>query len=154
MYDNNPNYGYNVTSLYKPKYICCNCRKVFKRRLPNDIDMKPEDYQVEAKCPSCGNSAINIGPKFRAPKIDNIKAWKSLEVLLEIGILHFMGWAKERIIIPESTKALKDLLIDMRANCESNMQRWLSADYHERNKEGIKTNSEIIKRIDLKLAEL
>jgi len=106
----NPNY-YDTKQPYKPKLICCNCRKVFKRRLAEDIGIDHEKAESEMICPNCGEKANYVGPKFRAPRAENIKAWKSIEVLNDIGVLHFMGFATDRIEIPESNKALTDLLI-------------------------------------------
>ncbi len=96
----NPNY-YFGRRPYKPKYICCGCRKVFKRRLAIDLNLQKEEDWSEMICPNCGKQANYVGPKFRAPKSDNVKAWKSIEVLNDIGSLNFMGFASNRIEIPK-----------------------------------------------------
>lgn len=144
---NNPNY-YTTDRPYKPKLICSDCRKVFKRRLATDLSINSEDKESDMICPNCGKRANYVGPKFRAPKSDNVKAWKSIEVLNAIGVLNFMGFATNRIEIPESSKGLQDLLTEMKADYERAIRRWVSYEYNEDNKVHIKGFSEIIKRID------
>lgn len=143
----NPNY-YFTNRPYKPKLICSDCRKVFKRRLAADVDSDKEEDWSKMICPNCGKQANYVGPKFRAPKSDNIKAWKSIEVLNDIGVLSFMGFATNRVEIPESSKGLKDLLTEMKADYEIAIRRWATYEYNEENKLHIKTFSDIIKRID------
>lgn len=146
----NPNY-YFGRRPYKSKYICCACRKVFKRRIALDIKTESEQVEVQAKCPECGQLTTYIGPKFRAPKSDNIKAWESIQVLSDIGALNFMGFASGKMIIPESKKGLTDLLTEMKIDIEKNIRLWLSIEYDEGNKEQIKFLSDIAKQIDVKL---
>jgi hypothetical protein len=146
----NPNY-YTTARPYKPKLICCDCRKVFKRRLTLDFETKGTDSETELICPNCGKTANYVGPKFRAPKLDNVKAWKSLEVLRTLGTLHFMGFAHDKITIPESKKGLDDLLTNMKLSCEYSIRKWLSAEFDEGNKEKIKYFSDIVKKIDQRL---
>ena len=146
----NPNY-YFGRHPYKPKLICCDCRKVFKRKLAEDLNITAEDENVKMICPNCGKPASYVGPKFRAPKIDDLKAWRSIEVLNQIGVLHFTGFATNRITIPESKKALFDLLSDMKIQYENAIRRWVSHEYNEGNKKAIKAFSDIVKRIDKQL---
>jgi hypothetical protein len=143
----NPNY-YFSDKPYKPKLICCDCRKVFKRRLATDIKIDKEEDWSKMVCPNCGKQANYVGPKFRAPKSDNIKAWKSIEILNDVGALFFMGFAANKIIIPESNKALVDLLTEMKSNCESGIKNLVRHDYSEKNKEYIKAYSDMVKKID------
>lgn len=84
----NPNY-YFGRRPYKPKLICCSCKKVFKRRLANDLGITEED--AEMVCPNCGKTANYVGPKFRAPKAGHAKAWKSIEVLNQVGVFIFIN---------------------------------------------------------------
>ena len=116
-----------------------------------DFEMKVTDLKTELICPNCGRTANYVGPKFRAPKLDNVKAWKSLEVLRALGTLHFMGFAHDKITIPENKKGLHDLLTNMRLSCEYSIRRWLSAEFDESNKEQIKYFSDIVKKIDRQL---
>lgn len=143
----NPNY-YFTSKPYKPKLICAVCRKVFKRRLAADVDLDKEEDWSNLICPNCGKKANYVGPKFRAPKLDNIKAWKAIEVLNEIGVLNFMGFATNRIEIPESRKGLTDLLTEMKAQYEYAVTRWITMEYNEENKVQIQRLSDRVKRID------
>ena len=143
----NPNY-YFIDRPYKPKLICCDCRKVFKRRLAADIKIDKEEDWSKMTCPNCGKQGNYVGPKFRAPKSDNLKAWKSIGVLNDLGTLCFMGFATNRIIIPESNKGLVDLLTEMKNSYEGSIRNWVRSDYDEKNKEYVKTFSDIVKKID------
>ncbi len=142
----NPNY-YFGRRPYKPKLICCICRKVFKRRLATDLNIDAEQER-ELVCPNCGKEAEYIGPKFQAPKSDNIKARKSIEVLNSLSVLRFMGFASDKIEIPESRKGLTDLLSKMKAENKNAIERWIRFEFNEENKMQIKAFSEINKRID------
>lgn len=59
-----------------------------------------------------------------------------------------MGFATNRIIIPESNKGLVDLLTEMKNSYEASIRNWVRYDYDEKNKEYIKTFSDIVKKID------
>ena len=149
----NPNY-YFVERPYKSKYICTDCRKVFKRKILSDIKVKDEINEKVPKCPECGNQTSWIGPKFRAPKVDNITAWNSIRILTDIGVLNFIGFANEKVSIPETKKSLKNLLIEIKVNCEFSMRNWMTNDYNPENKNQIGHFSEIIKRIDNNLIKI
>lgn len=144
---NNPNYYYTGRP-YKPKLICCACRKVFKRRLAADSETGQEEGLSKMVCPNCGRQANYVGPKFRAPKSTNVKAWKSIETLDDLGILCFMGYASHSIIIPESSKGLADFLSETKSSYEATIRKWVSSDYDKKNKEYIKVFSDIVKKID------
>ncbi len=143
----NPNY-YFIDKPYKPKLICFGCRKVFKRKLLLDIQVDKEEDWSKMICPNCGKAANFIGPKFRAPKSDNVKAWKTIESLHSIGLLNFLGYANNIVLIPESKKGLMALLKEMRSTKEESINRLASGDYSEMNKEYIKSSSDIVKKID------
>jgi DNA-directed RNA polymerase subunit RPC12/RpoP len=147
----NPNY-YFVEKPYKSKYICVKCRKVFKRQVLSDVSK--ETVENEPKCPQCGEKTFWVGPKFRAPKSDNIKAWSSIHVLNDLGILNFIGFASNKITIPATNKALKDMLIETRQNCEWTINKYVSLEYDESNKTQIHYFSDTIKKIDLHLKKL
>ncbi len=149
----NPNY-YFVDKPYKSKYICTDCRKVFKRRVLSDITSDEDVEEKEPKCPDCGNSTSWIGPKFRAPKLDKFKAWNSIKVLHDIGVLNFIGFANNKFILPETKKGLRDLLLDMKDYYELTIKRWTSMDYSPDNKNQIRHLSDAIKRIDRHLKEI
>lgn len=143
----NPNYYYS-DKPYKAKMICCDCRKVFKRKLAADLKIETDENWDTMICPNCGKKAEYVGPKFRAPKSDNTKAWKSIAVLNNIGTLRFMGFASNTVIIPESHKGLVDLVTNMKNRCEENISQWVRYEFNENNKTQIKAFSEIIKKID------
>jgi DNA-directed RNA polymerase subunit RPC12/RpoP len=141
----NPNY-YFAGETYKSKYICATCRKVFKRKILSDISK--DTVEKEPKCPECGALTTWIGPKFRAPKTDNLKAWNSVKILGDIGVLNFIGFASNKIKIPETTKALKEMLLEIKENSELTIKKYVSLDYSSDNKTQIGYFSDTIKKID------
>jgi DNA-directed RNA polymerase subunit RPC12/RpoP len=143
----NPNY-YFVDKPYKSKYICADCKKVFKRRILSDITSDNELEEKEPKCPDCGNLTSWIGPKFRAPKSDNIKAWNSIRVLNDIGVFNMIGFASDKMTIPETKKGLQDLLTEMKEYYQWTINRWITMEYSPDNKNQIRHFSDAIKRID------
>ncbi len=149
----NPNY-YSVERPYKSKYICVKCRKTFKRRVLADITKDKAIQEKEPKCPNCGEATSWIGPKFRSPKSDNIKAWDSISVLHNIGALSFMGWASGTTKIPETKKSLFEMLKEMKENCLYSIDRWATMEYNVNNKVQIKYLSDRVKHIDTYLKKL
>jgi DNA-directed RNA polymerase subunit RPC12/RpoP len=143
----NPNY-YFIERPYKSKYICADCRKVFKRKILADITKGRNIQEKEPKCPDCGGRTSWIGPKFRAPKSDNINAWNSINTMHDIGVLNFIGWANNHLDIPETQKALRIFLADLKSNYEQNIKRWTTTEYSPDNKNQIKLFADAIKRID------
>ncbi|RYE27035.1 MAG: hypothetical protein EOP45_02490 [Sphingobacteriaceae bacterium] len=143
----NPNY-YFIERPYKSKYICITCRKSFKRRLLIDILPNKDIEEKEPTCPDCGNLTNFVGPKFRAPKMENLKAWNSIKVLHDIGILNFIGFTNNYISIPETTKSLKDFLEDLKARYEGNIKRWTTIEYSPGNKNQIQYFSNAIQKIE------
>jgi hypothetical protein len=143
----NPNY-YFIQRPYKSKYICTDCRKSYKRKLLADISTSEGIEEKGPKCPDCGNPSIWIGPKFRAPKTDNIKAWNSIKTLHDIGALNFIGWANVNINIPETKKSLNDLLKDLKASYEKQINSFMTMEYSPDNKNQIKYFADVIKKID------
>jgi DNA-directed RNA polymerase subunit RPC12/RpoP len=143
----NPNY-YIDANRYKTKYICFDCKKSFKRKVLNDIINDKELDEIEHKCPDCGKLTTWIGPKFRAPKQNETSTWHSIKVLQELGLLHFSGWATNRVEIPNTTKKLKSVLENLKENFEYAINKWTTTEYNEDNKTQIKYFSERIKKID------
>jgi DNA-directed RNA polymerase subunit RPC12/RpoP len=143
----NPNY-YVVDRPYKSKYICTDCRKIFKRRILSDISTEKDLKEKEPKCPDCGNPTSWIGPKFRAPKKDNVAAWESIKIFNDLGTLKFIGFANDKVTIPETKKALNDLLVDMKNDFELTIKNWTTIDYNPENKNQIKYFSDLILKID------
>lgn len=147
-YTSNPNYSI-VEKSYKSKYICVDCRKVFKRKLLSDFTNETNIEEKEPTCPQCKKKTQWIGPKFRAPKMDNTNAWNSIKALKEIGILgSFFGWASGDSEIPESEKALREKLLNKKESYKCSIEKWVSYEYHTQNKENILFLSKEIKKID------
>lgn len=143
----NPNYYFGERP-YKSKYICTDCRKSFKRKLLSDITTDKDIKEKAPKCPDCGKLTNWIGPKFRAPKTDNIKAWNSIKTLYDIGLLNFIGWGNNYDDIPETTKSLNDFLKDLKETYEWKIKRLTTIEYSPDNKNQIKYFSEAIKKIE------
>ncbi len=147
----NPNY-YFVDKPYKQKYICVVCRKSFKRRVLSDISKETDEK--EPKCPECGKPTSWIGPKFRAPKSDNVNAWNSVKVLRDIGVLNYFGYASEKIKLPETKKALKEILINIKEEYKYYINKYVSLEYNKNNKIQIAYFADIIKKIEKHLKSL
>jgi hypothetical protein len=56
-------------------------------------------------CPNCGEKAEYVGPKFRAPKSDIVKAWKSIEVCMKFKKKEYLDTLK---LLSEEALKLKD----------------------------------------------
>ena len=56
------------------KYICFKCRTSVRREA---------NAEREVKCPSCGDSTVNIGYKIPIPPKSKIKEWQNLEEQLK-----------------------------------------------------------------------
>ena len=80
-------------------YVCFECRKQFKKPSVAQFDVtawaKPrtvvsgvDDDNFMYSCPQCGKPLQLIGKNFRAPKIDDLEAWKVAEILLHAGFSH------------------------------------------------------------------
>lgn len=145
----NPNY-YPQEKPYKTKYLCFDCRKCFKRKVAIDIPKLNNEIQ-RAKCPECGKESSWVGPKFRPPKSNNTNEWESIRILSRIGILHFRGFATNKIEIPKSHKSLMVELKSIREICHINMERWLRQKYEKENSKQIGIFSDVIKKIDIEL---
>ena len=67
---------------YKSTYVCFKCQTGFKRR--NLFDIDPNATQSnEAKCPSCGSKAFNIGRDLRLPKKEEDEQWCCIKYLVD-----------------------------------------------------------------------
>lgn len=149
--EKNPNFNF-IDKPYKSKYICTDCRKVFKRRVLADID-KDNHQEKEHACPDCGNKTSWVGPKFEAPKSDNIKTWNALKILHDLGLVYFIGSTKS-IVLPESSKGLRDMLFSIKEIYTASITYWTSHEYTEANKDQIKYCVDQIKAIDNYLQNL
>ena len=79
-------YGHHI---YKIPYACFNCRKVFKHspwELPPKQRLISEKRNV--KCPQCGIIMHCMGRNFKAPKQNDLKQWKKVEILFQHGFAY------------------------------------------------------------------
>lgn len=143
----NPNY-YHQDRTYKAKYICCECRKCFKRRTAKDAISKDSDSTL-AKCPDCGRGTIWIGPKFRPPKTTDLNSWKSIGVLRRIGFAGFFGFGSDGLDIPKGPKKLKRFLQEWseRFNANGVGRAGVPKEAHD-------FNNELRRKIELELKNL
>ena len=146
----NPNY-YFINRTYKSKYICTHCRKVFKRKISSDFKVDTAVEKSAPNCPDCGKLTSWVGPKFRAPKVDNVKTWHSIEILQDIRLLYFFGWASKYIDIPETKKSLDDFLKKTKAEYKLYIKSCVNKAYDPDNKKQVKYFSDRIKKIDIHL---
>ncbi len=75
-------------TIYKQHFACFDCRKTFKRKLLNDLKDTVAGQQKEsvpAKCPECGALMASMGLDFKSPRKEDLKAWKIMAGLYEIG---------------------------------------------------------------------
>ncbi|MBK8352608.1 MAG: hypothetical protein IPL21_13300 [Saprospirales bacterium] len=145
-YTTNPNF-YLDGNKYKFKYICFDCRKIFKRKILSDFENSEECFDKMAKCPQCNKESTYIGQKFRAPKIENEQAWNSLKILLDIGVLGYDGWASPSVKLFGTKKALKDYLETLKEETKCLINKMYSKEINSH-------QSQIIKKIDFHLKNL
>lgn len=132
----NPNYG--TARPYKTKFICVDCRKSFKRKLLSDISNLSDEGEKDPKCPDCGKLTTYIGPKFRSPGKENIQAWKSIEILRDLGLLDFIGWSNNLIYIPGSQKKLEVFIRELKVRYLAYIHKRASGTYSPDDKDMIK----------------
>ncbi len=67
-------------------YACLDCRKVFKKHKYKESQSGTwELIEYDVVCPQCSGSMYETGTAFKAPKMDDFKAWKKLQHLFESG---------------------------------------------------------------------
>ncbi len=87
--------------IYKPHFACFHCRKMFRPAAQEDLPLpaRPEndnfsDYGRSrvwqkvirlAKCPQCSQQKHNMGLNFKAPKNNDLKQWRKVELLHRNG---------------------------------------------------------------------
>lgn len=106
--------GIILIYYYKPKYVCIDCRKVFKWYISENIKSElqykknPDDYLYNLRlkyniqklclekiggdifnkrCPNCKKDAYLVGPTFRAPKKSDDKEWYKSKKLIKNGYI-------------------------------------------------------------------
>lgn len=71
-----------------------NCRKKseqieLEQKYGTTADNIINEYQQKiCKCPDCGGEMANMGMDFKAPKIQDIKEWKIIEGMYQIGAIY------------------------------------------------------------------
>ncbi len=111
---------------YKPHYACFNCRKTFKRRLLRDIrkgTQKDENASL-ARCPECGNLMANMGLDFKSPKKTDVKAWKHMCTLYEVGITFHSCGCNGPGYIPNDSKALVNYFEEIKKQYLAHQHFW------------------------------
>lgn len=111
-------------STYKEHYACFECRKTFKRRLLRDINREKVINKVDdlpAKCPECGQFMADMGKDFEAPKKQDLKAWKHIYSLYEVGITFHSCGCTGPGYIPRDKLTLLQLLQERRITYSSNL---------------------------------
>jgi DNA-directed RNA polymerase subunit RPC12/RpoP len=88
------------------QYACFKCRKSFKRPqfsastnrfIPSEQlrGQQQEAAEFEAhreyKCPNCGGPSQFMGQDFKAPKRQNLKAWKEVHAYISSGKIYYRG---------------------------------------------------------------
>jgi hypothetical protein len=63
------------------QHVCFDCRKVFKKPhfYPSPYAKDRGKKAPVYPCPDCGVDMIYMGYKFRAPKKEDVRAWKKIE---------------------------------------------------------------------------
>jgi len=69
-------------SEFTLQFACFECRKAFKQNYCR--------YNEVLKCPDCGRPMTWMGRAFRAPRRDNTKQWRKVELLVRNG---FTFWS-------------------------------------------------------------
>lgn len=111
-------------STYKDHFACFECRKAFKRRLLWDVNRDKvinKEEELPAKCPECGQLMANMGKDFEAPKKQDIKSWKHIQLLYEVGITFHSCGCTGPGYIPRDKVTLLQLLKERRITYSSNL---------------------------------
>ncbi len=126
-------------TAYKSHYACFSCRKTFKRKLLRDIkggDAK-DLIETTAKCPECNAPMADMGLDFKAPKKQDIKAWKHIANLYTVGITFHSCGCTGPGYIPNDKEALINHLSKIKKTYQKHQLFWINR------KENPKTQSEI-----------
>src|SRR5262245_31607034 len=69
----------------RPKYVCFNCRKMFRLAPDHPTDPPPV-------CPQCGQGMVIVGRFFRPPRRTDTRRWRIVEELYRNGV-RYSGYA-------------------------------------------------------------
>jgi DNA-directed RNA polymerase subunit RPC12/RpoP len=107
------------------QHVCFDCRKVFKKPhfyptpYAKDQDKKAPVY----RCPDCGTSMTYMGYKFRAPKKEDVRAWKKIEDGVRTGTDWAIPTIRKQKAAPKISPALKAVLGVQKKNPNQPLQR-------------------------------
>ncbi len=99
---------------YKSHYACFKCRKGFKRKHLTDITRNKLIESKPFNCPQCNELMANVGLDCEVPKKKEIKKWKVLENLFEMGITYHSCGCGGPGYIPKELDEFKSYLIKMK----------------------------------------
>lgn len=75
-----------MKSSITAKFACQDCRKVFKKHKYDQSSTGAwTEVEYEVVCPQCQGKTFETGSAFKAPKLNDIKAWEKLRPLFESG---------------------------------------------------------------------
>ncbi|SEB99976.1 hypothetical protein SAMN04489761_2213 [Tenacibaculum sp. MAR_2009_124] len=72
--------------VYKSHFVCFKCQKGFKRRLLVDFSGEKDQKETVSHCPNCRSIMTNVGKDCEIPRKTDVKKWKFLKDLIELGI--------------------------------------------------------------------
>lgn len=78
---------YAMYGPYKDIYACFSCRKVFKQASNTELDQAAKQRR-QYKCPQCNEIMKDMGYDFQAPKQNDLKQWKKVEILYQNGFTY------------------------------------------------------------------
>jgi hypothetical protein len=76
---------------YKFHYACFYCRKAYRHA-------RPADNEGRVLCPECGRPMHNMGRDFRAPRQEDVDAWRQAQRLID----HTTAWEQCRCSYPKT----------------------------------------------------
>ena len=75
---------------YRDHLACFRCRKVWRKYVKA---VKPTRKHTDVSCPDCGGEVVSMGYDFKAPRRNDLKQWRKVELLARRGVLyHSAGW--------------------------------------------------------------
>lgn len=125
---------YAYAGPYKDRFACFTCRKAFKRRKPDDVfglkriknpfaakgaaqaaaKAREASLGVVVRCPQCGGEMHDMGMDFKAPRQDDVKQWKKVEVLYSHGVTFHSCGCSGPGLMPDDVKEIEAFLNDRR----------------------------------------
>lgn len=72
---------------YKEHYACFGCRKSFKQPFARNVAGRAKADDYIALCPQCAAPMPALGLDFKAPAQRNVRQWRKVARLFEVGII-------------------------------------------------------------------